>query len=159
MKNPLVRVKGLLLSGQCHLYKYLTAAPESEHPWPEQLSAKLQVQQRRRRRRCRVKLAAQKKKVEEGSNGADNAPASIDTSGAANERAASQETEDEDEDDGDHDSGMEDPPLDVEEQAALEVQIVLAKSLHQQCEGTLKEALAVAMGQKVSSGLLPWVRR
>lgn len=43
MKNPALRVKGLLISGQCLLYKYLSSAPEQEHPWPETLKEKLKV--------------------------------------------------------------------------------------------------------------------
>lgn len=41
---PLLRVKGLLLSGQCLLYKFLGKVPEHLHPWPEKIQEKVALQ-------------------------------------------------------------------------------------------------------------------
>ena len=149
MKNPLVRAKGLLLSGQCLLYKYLASAPESEHPWPEQLADKLEVLKRRRRRKHRQRATGAKgqpdgvaggegkgnfeavegREVDEIEGGAFPSPDPIER-GSEGGHAADEQTaaapESLHEDDG-GDGGEPEPPLDAEEQAALDQQVALAR--------------------------------
>ena len=158
MKHPRVRGKGLLLSGQCLLYKYFTSAPESEHPWPEELVEKIKVQKRRRQRKYRqikkgvhladtseILLAGEAaltdqllEEVGKGSTGPRDSGKSVtvETDGEGEALDVEEHME-------------EDIPLDAEEQADLDQQIMVSKRLHIQCENTLKEALAVAMSQKV----------
>jgi hypothetical protein len=136
MKHPLVRAKGLLLSGQCLLYKYLTLAPESEHPWPEQLADKLAVQKRRRRRKYRQSLGMKGQSpdgvakegvdgytvadTEGGEQDASSAPLAPDPEA---QPGAGEEALEDAMEDGMDDSEEPDPPLDAEEQAALDQQV------------------------------------
>ena len=151
MKHPLVRGKGLLLSGQCLLYKFLAAAPESEHPWPEHLAEKIKVQKRRRQRKRgqRIKGGQSQADISDDLSAGEGGP----VEGAAMAHVGTGETLVPDGEVSKEElivvEEEEEIPLDAEEQAAFDQQVVVSRSLHSQCESTLQEALAVAMTQKV----------
>lgn len=181
MNSPMVHAKGLLMAGQCLLYKYMASAPEQEHPWPEQLDTKLRVARRRRRRRYREKLgiklsdlvAAKAEKDQEATattaatataaaaageaipagDGAEGVGASASTSGGSNAVAA--------EEPGaagalgsmpeDAEEIDWDPPLDEAEQEELQAAVSVARGLQHECEDTLVQALRVAVSKQASS--------
>ena len=154
MKHPLVRAKGLLLSGQCLLYKYLAMAPESEHPWPEQLADKLAAQRRRRQRKHRQRHEG--RKLEEGdqmgsAEGADGLGAAEGSEANMTEGGPDLSPDEAEGEVTEAEGELPDPPLDPEEQVVLQQQVAAAQNLHRQCEGTLLEALAEAMRQKVGA--------
>lgn len=158
MDHPFERAKGLLLAGQCLLYKYLTSAPEQEHPWPEKLKDKLSQLKRRRRKRFRqaqeAKAAAEKAAAAGGQAAGEGEGGAGDGGGSSGEGTDGGRVRGSVDGAGDRTSiagaggvgGVEeeeDPPLDDEEQAALQQQLALARNLHAQCEDTLHQALQV----------------
>jgi len=155
MKHPLVRGKGLLLSGQCLLYKFLAAAPESEHPWPEHLAEKIKVQKRRRQRKRgqRIKGGQSQADISDDLPAGEGGPVEGAVMAHGEEDVGTGETQMPDGEVSKEElivvEEEEEIPLDAEEQAAFDQQVVVSRSLHSQCESTLQEALAVAMTQKV----------
>eukprot|EP00955_Chlamydomonas_euryale_P041200 351934-Chlamydomonas_euryale.AAC.2 len=161
MNHPKVVAKGLLLAGQTLLYKFMAAAPPQEHPWPEQLEARLRVLRRRRRRRFREKLgiklgddatvaggSAKPAVVPEGSELPDAQIDKSDAIAVASDGAVGETDASRCSMPADAEAVDWDPPLDDSERAELEQAVSASRCLQQEAEDTLLQALRYAMGRR-----------